>query len=54
MELNNLQKEIFNSRYAMPGETKWEQCAKRVSDVIAAVEINGATSEYANLFFSSY
>lgn len=53
MELNHLQKEIFDSRYAMPGETDWAQCAKRVSDIIAAVEINGATSEYANLFFQA-
>lgn len=53
MKLAELQQEIFSSRYAMPGETEWSQCAKRVSSVIAGVEINGAAEEYSNLFFQA-
>lgn len=53
MKLNSLQNEIFIDRYAMPNETEWIQCAKRVSDVIASVEINGHSKEWAEKFYES-
>jgi ribonucleotide reductase alpha subunit len=34
----------------MPDEQSWDQCAKRVSDYIASVEINGAAKEWAEKF----
>ena len=50
LKLSGLQHKIFSQRYAMPDEQSWEQCAKRVSDYIASVEINGAAKEWAEKF----
>lgn len=51
MELNGLQKEIFLSRYAMPGETTWEECARRVSHHVSQAEPNGKAREWEEEFF---
>jgi len=51
MKLSGLPKEIFMSRYAFSGETDWVQCAKRVSNTISSVEINGHSSEWASKFY---
>lgn len=51
LKLDGLQKEIFLQRYAMPGETEWSQCAKRVSDTIASVEENGLSTEWSEKFY---
>lgn len=53
MKLNGLQQDIFLQRYAMPHEDQWSQCAKRVSDNIAAIEINGAAQEWSANFFDA-
>jgi ribonucleoside-diphosphate reductase alpha chain len=37
-QLNKLGQEIFESRYAYPGETKWADRAKAISKVVAAAE----------------
>ena len=50
MKLEGLQKTIFLQRYAMPGEESWEQCARRVSEHIATVEMNGAVQEWTARF----
>jgi len=52
MKLEGLSRDIFLQRYAMPGEDSWTQCAKRVSENIATVEINGAAQEWATNFES--
>lgn len=52
MKLTGLQYDIFQQRYAMPGEEDWSQCSKRVSDHIASVEINGAAIEWSDKFDS--
>jgi ribonucleoside-diphosphate reductase alpha chain len=50
MQLDGLRKTIFLQRYAMPGEDTWAQCAKRVSDHVAAVEMNGHVQEWSEKF----
>ena len=37
-KLNDLGQEIFMSRYAYPGETKWSERAKAVARTVAAAE----------------
>jgi ribonucleoside-diphosphate reductase alpha chain len=51
--LDGLQKEIFSKRYAMPNEDAWEQCAKRVSQHVAAVEINGLAEQWSEKYYTS-
>lgn len=53
MILEGLSKEIFLQRYATPDETSWKQCAKRVSESIASVEINGLASQWSDKFYQS-
>lgn len=53
MQLNGLSRDIFLQRYAMPNEDQWSQCAKRVSDNIAAIEINGAAQVWSVNFFKA-
>ena len=53
MQLNGLRQTIFLQRYAMPNEENWDQCAKRVAEHIAGVEINGVGKEWADKFYSS-
>ena len=36
--LNKLGQEIFEARYAYPGETKWAERAKVISKTIASAE----------------
>ena len=36
--LNELGQEIFESRYAYPGETKWADRAKVIAKVVASAE----------------
>ena len=36
--LNDLGQEIFENRYAYPGETKWSDRAKVISRVVASAE----------------
>lgn len=50
MQLDGLRKTIFLQRYAMPGEETWQQCAKRVADHIAAIEMNGHIQEWSDKF----
>jgi ribonucleoside-diphosphate reductase alpha chain len=53
MELEGLSRDIFLQRYAMPGETEWHECAKRVSQNIAQHELNGLATEWAEKFEAS-
>lgn len=53
MKLTGLQQEIFLQRYATTDEISWAQCAKRVSDAISSVEINGLAHEWNDKFFKS-
>jgi ribonucleoside-diphosphate reductase alpha chain len=53
MILDGLRKEIFIQRYAMPDEVSWEDCAKRVANAIASVEINGLATEWSDKFYQS-
>ena len=36
--LNTLGQEIFESRYAYPGETKWSERARAIAKTIASTE----------------
>lgn len=51
MELDGLRQEIFLSRYAMVGETKWDECAKRVAGAISSVERADVIEEWKGKFF---
>jgi ribonucleoside-diphosphate reductase alpha chain len=53
MQLENLQRDIFLQRYAMPNEDNWEECAKRVAVNIAQHEINGLATEWSEKFETS-
>lgn len=53
MNLDGLSREIFLQRYATPEEVTWQQCAKRVSNAISSVEINGLASEWSERFYQS-
>ena len=53
MELKGLQNDIFTQRYAMPGETTWDECAKRVGHNIASIEINGLATEWGEKFHAA-
>jgi hypothetical protein len=39
LKLTGLNREIFDKRYAMPGETEWIDCAERVAKNISNVEL---------------
>jgi len=51
MKMNEFQKNIFQSRYAYPGETTWEECARRVSRHVASAEKNEKMTEWSERFF---
>lgn len=53
LKLTGLQKDIFTARYAMPSETEWSQCAKRVSENIARIEPEDSQKEWFNKFYES-
>jgi len=50
MRLEGLARDIFLQRYAMPGETDWLDCSKRVSAHVAQHEINGLIGEWMDKF----
>ena len=47
--LNSLGQDIFESRYAYPGETKWSERAKVIAKTIASAE----PVSHRSLFFHS-
>ena len=50
-QLNTLGQEIFETRYAYPGETKWGERAKMVAKVIASAEKDEDKERMEKLFY---
>ena len=51
--LNELGQEIFETRYAYPGETKWSERAKVISKVIASAEKDDDKEKVEKMFYDS-
>jgi ribonucleoside-diphosphate reductase alpha chain len=51
--LNELGQEIFESRYAYPGETKWAERARSISKVIASAEKDEDKEKIEKLFYDA-
>lgn len=51
MEMNEFQRSIFLSRYAFPGETTWEDCARRVARHVSKAEKNENINKWCERFF---
>ena len=51
--LNELGQEIFETRYAYPGETKWAERAKVISKVIASAEKDEEKEKVEKLFYDA-
>ena len=51
--LNELGQEIFESRYAYPGETKWAERAKVISKVVASAETDEDKEKVEKMFYDS-
>ena len=52
-QLDSLGQEIFESRYAYPGETKWAERAKVISRVIASAEKDEDKEKIEKLFYEA-
>jgi len=52
-QLNGLGQEIFESRYAYPGETKWAERAKVIAKVIASAEKDGDKEKVEKMFYDA-
>jgi ribonucleotide reductase alpha subunit len=53
MKLDGLRYDIFQQRYAMLGESQWEDLAKRVAKNISLAEINGAVPQWERAFYEA-
>tara|TARA_R110001583_G_scaffold59799_1_gene177782 strand:- start:31986 stop:33872 length:1887 start_codon:yes stop_codon:yes gene_type:complete len=51
--LNELGQEIFEARYAYPGETKWSERAKVIAKVIASAEKDGDKEKVEKMFYDA-
>ena len=52
-QLNKLGQEIFEARYAYPGETKWSDRAKAISKVIASAEKDDEKERVERAFYEA-
>jgi len=52
-QLNTLGQEIFESRYAYPGETKWGERAKTIAKVVASAEKDEDKEKVEKLFYDA-
>ena len=52
-KLNELGQEIFDSRYAYPGETSWSERAKAIAKQIASVERDDEKEKVEKKFYES-
>ena len=52
-KLNDLGQEIFESRYAYPGETKWSERAKTISKVVSSAEKDGDKEKVEKWFYEA-
>jgi len=50
LKLTDLGQEIFNTRYAYPGETKWSERAKIVARAVASAEPDDDKAKYEKVF----
>ena len=50
LQLTDLGQEIFNTRYAYPGETKWSERAKIVAKAVASAEPDEDKAKYEKVF----
>ena len=53
VNLEGLGQEIFESRYAYPGETKWAERAKVVARTMASAENDDEKERVEKLFYES-
>ena len=51
--LNSLGQEIFESRYAYPGETKWAERAKVIAKTVASAEVDKDKEKVEKAFYES-
>ena len=51
--LNELGQEIFETRYAYPGETKWAERAKSVAKVMASAEKDEDKEKIEKIFYDA-
>ena len=51
--LNDLGQEIFENRYAYPGETKWSERAKVIARVVASAELDEHKEKIEKAFYES-
>ena len=52
-KLNDLGQEIFDSRYAYPGETKWSERSKVIAKVIASAETDEDKEKVEKMFYEA-
>jgi len=53
VKLNNLGQEIFEKRYAYPGETKWSERAKVIAKAAASAESDEDKEKYEKKFYDA-
>jgi len=50
-ELEGVGQEIFEARYAYPGETKWSERAKAIAKLMASAEQDEDVEKYYSTFY---
>ena len=53
LKLTDLGQEIFQTRYAYPGETKWQERAKVIAKTVASAEADEDKEKYEKVFYDS-
>jgi len=53
LKLTDLGQEIFQTRYAYPGETKWQERAKVIAKTVASAEPDEDKEKYEKVFYDS-